>query len=631
MVNSHFVPATSSQGELAAHSDPHRLRRRFIGPLPKQTVASPKAKNKRKTRTDAGSTDLEDGDGLQDAIRTLALDFFLRHGGAPEQWGEEQAQSVREEMYRRWCRSEWGRALRQRKDATADRYWVGTSFDVGVFLGVDILDEASRIGAASSTSIATGTSLKPIPASTGVETFATAPSQFAATRDGQDKVTPVSPSTERPKSEQTSPRPTASHEDDTGSAADSSTALLSSTPAGPSRLVSARSEPATHPDAHNDAPATPTSDSRLPKGTIGNGTAHKGKGKMHVHYSEPEPAPPSEVLTRTGEAVENTSAGATQQADPATQVAWGEIVMRDRMLVKFSHSEAQSLPSNFDEWHNRTTGHLYNEDWKDYIVIWRKDRLELYKGHAMPGKDRVLGRLKLVFVVPLDASTTRLSLYSFVDLTFCIVCAPAPLKHRSKRRWLYGSRHGLNIFIFKLRSRSRATDWLWHLWRHMGNALPDFLEVLSPALETRIKIDMPGLEGKDVASAYAVFSSQNVLQLCREHLMKMPEYQGLLGARLAAGAQLALAWRSGTNLDWVWQSEDVRGHPRKWAVLTGLALNQGGKSAHLEVRVKEHLPTRLHLRDGTRLDEPPRRGGLRRAHPAELAAPPAALPHDARR
>jgi len=82
----------------------------------------------------------------------------------------------------------------------------------------------------------------------------------------------------------------------------------------------------------------------------------------------------------------------------------------------------------------------------------------------MPGKDWVLGHPKLVFIVPLDASTTRLSLYSFVDLTFCIVCAPAPLKHRSKRRWLYGSRKGLSIFIFKLRSRSRATDWLWYLW-----------------------------------------------------------------------------------------------------------------------------------------------------------------------
>ena len=52
------------------------------------------------------------------------------------------------------------------------------------------------------------------------------------------------------------------------------------------------------------------------------------------------------------------------------------------MLVKFSHTEAESLPANFDEWQNRTTRHLYNENWVDYIVIWRKDRLELYRCHV---------------------------------------------------------------------------------------------------------------------------------------------------------------------------------------------------------------------------------------------------------
>ncbi|KAH9936321.1 Pleckstrin homology domain-containing protein [Fomitopsis serialis] len=522
-------------------------------------------------------------------------------------------------MYRRWRQSEWGRALRQRKDASADRHWVGTSFDVGVFLGVDTLDKTSRVGAESSTSIVAATSKHAsAPASTGTETFVTAPQSNTA-GNGQ-ALDSVSTPAQRSKLEQASHRPAVPSEDDRQSAADSSTALLSSTSPGPSRSTNAHTE-------HPTSPNVPGDIQQLPSMT----DTHKGKGKMHVHYSDPEPAPPSEVLTRTGEAVENTSAGAAQQADPTTHVAWGDVILRDRMLIKFSHIEAEALPSNFDEWHNRTTGHLYNEDWKDYIVVWRKDRLELYKSHNMPGKDWMLGHPKLVFIVPLDASTTRLSLYSFVDLTFCIVCAPAPLKHRSKRRWLYGSRKGLNIFIFKLRSRSRATDWLWYLWRHMGNALPDFLEVLSPTLETRIKIDMPGSEGKDVAGVYAVFSPNNVLQLCQEHLMKMPEYQGLLGARLAAGEELALAWRSGMNLDWVWQLEDVRGHPRKWAVLAGLALNQqGGKPAHLEVRLKDHLPTRLHLGDGTRLDEPPAvEGYVERIRPnSQLRQPLYLTTHD---
>lgn len=37
---------------------------------------------------------------------------------------------------------------------------------------------------------------------------------------------------------------------------------------------------------------------------------------------------------------------------------------------------------------------------------------------------------------------------------------------------------------------------------------------------------------------------------------------------------MELAWRLDTNLDWVWWHDDIQGHPRPWAVLAGLALNQ---------------------------------------------------------
>ncbi len=81
-----------------------------------------------------------------------------------------------------------------------------------------------------------------------------------------------------------------------------------------------------------------------------------------------------------------------------------------------------------------------------------------------PGKEWFTGTKRLSFLVPLAAST-RLSLYSFVDLTFCLTCPPAPLKTDGKRRrHFFGSARGTNIFVFKLKSRSRAVDWLWHLW-----------------------------------------------------------------------------------------------------------------------------------------------------------------------
>ena len=51
------------------------------------------------------------------------------------------------------------------------------------------------------------------------------------------------------------------------------------------------------------------------------------------------------------------------------------------MLVRVSYTE-DAVPPTFDEWQNRTTRHLENEGWREYIVAWRKNRLELYKDHV---------------------------------------------------------------------------------------------------------------------------------------------------------------------------------------------------------------------------------------------------------
>ncbi len=51
------------------------------------------------------------------------------------------------------------------------------------------------------------------------------------------------------------------------------------------------------------------------------------------------------------------------------------------MLVRVSYTE-DAVPPDFDETQNRTTRHLENEGWVEYIVAWRKDRLELYADHV---------------------------------------------------------------------------------------------------------------------------------------------------------------------------------------------------------------------------------------------------------
>ncbi|KAI8978669.1 Pleckstrin homology domain-containing protein [Trametes punicea] len=508
-------------------------------------------------------------------------------------------------MRRRWRESDWGRARRTQRDTGSAPKWVGNSFDVGVFLGVDILDEhigqtaqapqitneASEVTAHSAPPDISVAGPSP---SAAAETFVTARSHLSTPAHEEPGQSMLSPNVSR---DVDSVRP---------ASASSSTALLAPSTSEHGNTVqppAMGTQPSTRtippsstagPNGHLPSPAPPETGSKI-----------KGKGTgMHVHYEEP-PAPPSEVLARRGSAVEATSAGAAEQATAENQVKWGDVIIRDRMLVRVSYTE-DAVSSTFDESQNRTTRHLENEGWVEYIVAWRKDRLELYAEHHTPGQEWLTGHKRLVYVIPLSTSTTRLSLYSFVDLTFCLTCPPAPLRVDGKRpRHMFGTYRGTNIFIFKVKCRSRAVDWIWQLWRHLGGQLPPYIDIRSPALDTRIKIDVPGFDTADLNTAFAVFTRENILSLCEKSLGTTPDFRALMEREHAEGTTFELAWRLGTNLDWVWRTSDVQSKQRKWAVLCGIALTQAGRSAHLEFRRKRHLPTRLHMRDGTRLDEPP--------------------------
>ncbi|KAI0070145.1 hypothetical protein K474DRAFT_1687553 [Panus rudis PR-1116 ss-1] len=503
-----------------------------------------------------------------------------------------------------WQQSEWGKARAARKDAKTAKRWVGTSFDVGVFLGIDLLQVDSPIERMGDGSAATSTihARHPPPPSTAKETFVTAPSEL----------TPGEPSSSQQPQSGSSLRPNRDEHDDDArpvSAADSTTPLLLSTKSTENGSAEA---------GLSVTPLPPRSN----MSKLDSQTSPKGKGKektVHVHYAEhvPEgdedesPAPPQEVLARTGNDVQRTSAGAAQQASRENQVKWGDVVMRDRMLVRASYTEMESLGTGFDEAQDRVTSHIQNDNWREYIVAWRKDRLELYKDHRNPGSEWLTGHKHLSFIIPLDSLHTRLSLYSFVDMSFCLTCPPTPLKSRSKRRWLAytaTSKKGTNVFVFKVKSRTRATDWIWHIWHHMGGKIPPSIIVRAPFLDTRFKIDIPTFPNSDVPdlhTTYQIFTRSNIVALCEKGLRTVPAYHALMEQNREKGVSLELAWRLDTYLDWVWMEEDVQGYEREWGVICGLALRQAKRPAHLELRIHRHIPTRIHLKDGTRLDEPP--------------------------
>ena len=150
----------------------------------------------------------------------------------------------------------------------------------------------------------------------------------------------------------------------------------------------------------------------------------------------------------------------------------------------------------------------------------------------------------------------------------------------------------------------------------MSSQLPSFIEVRSPVLDTRMKIDIPG------NADYSIFSYDNLVALSMRTFSTIQDWDVIVQKRLAEGAHFELAWRLDTNLDWVWWHNDVYGNPRVWEVLAGLALNQviyifsgarlvdscrlqAGRAAHLEVRLAEHMASQLHIKDGHQLSEPP--------------------------
>ncbi|KAF5382546.1 hypothetical protein D9615_002957 [Tricholomella constricta] len=592
------------------HHDAHR--RVFVGPMPERVISQTEAhiqKKKEKRGIFRSVSANEPWDDIPEIIKQNAFSFFIREGGRPEDWGEDEERTVVEEMFRRWMSSEWGniwRHRRQKKAAAQNRqtsHWVGGSFEIGRFLGINILRETEstreRLSMASGSArriSTTDTHDRPpvTGSSTGHETFITAPST-------SNLIPPIS---------RLKPDPGHSEMGNSNSIVgsllgSSSTSLLRPALERINEESSkARTEVVSRPTFKPPSFAA-LSDSVVP-------ADRKGKARL-VHYAdishEETPAPPSEVLERTGhESLQDTSAGATAAAVPESpsppSLDWGDVVMRDRMLVRTCYTKSEIISPYFDEVQNRTTKDLLEADWGEYMVAWRKDRIELYSDYLLPGKEWLTGHKDLAFVIPLGSSRTKLSLYSFVDLTFCLTCKPTkPVRDSSRSRWFFNrAKEGTNIFIFKVKSRSRAYDWTWQLWRQLGGELPTSIEVRNPRMDTRVKIDIP-LADTDRLSR--VFSRENAIALCVNALRSVPDWNNLIEREIVEGKSLELAWRADTNLDWIWLNDDIEGEERRWAVLCGLALKQSTRPAVLEIRLAEHYPTHIHLKNGSRLHEPP--------------------------
>ncbi len=355
----------------------------------------------------------EEDVGLRDAIRKHALQFFIGHGGKEEDFGEAEERNIREQMYNKWKQSEWGQARTRKREAKSGmgKKWLGSSFDVGVFLGVDIINKPSSSHITDYTSNGTASRVPMTRASTAADTFVTARSHPSPPTDVSSDHR-ASQYTDLSRNSSLLPAGLAITRPISG---DSTTHLLLSAAESQDELRSIRK-------TRSEFPRRPSAGPSVSFASTRHGDLHgqhltvprdrKGKGKM-VHYSmealsappredasTPDPVPPEEVLARSGSEVEDTSAGAAQQATDAVSIppSQSDVIMRgifclraicrcvsycgiDRMMVQISFTSG-TLGPNFDSAKNRVTPHIQYEDHSEYLVVWRKERLELYKNYV---------------------------------------------------------------------------------------------------------------------------------------------------------------------------------------------------------------------------------------------------------
>lgn len=571
----------------------------------------------------------EEEDPVKDVIQDYAYQYFLSKGGREEEWDEDVEMSARREMLRKWRESDWGRVMTRRgkKDKDAVRAsWVGDSFEIGDILGVNYLDGAPRsITTKSSTSSRLNASASTAagPSTFTADTFVTAHSQLSGHAETSEAGSRIS------SSPVIMPSPMPDFTDEQALPSTSTTHLLR-----PSPLLD--SQPKSEL-VFRSALKPPLKIRSQSDGILGDHTRHPltkakvGKSVRIQEQSESPPASPRHVLERTGSKIKDTSAAAAEAASTdllpdvlQEPTKSGDVVMEglrpilskpdqnnsaiflDRMLVRVSYTKDERLGSHFDDAQNRSAQHMDYRGWAEFLVIWRRDRVELYEDyvclpfeHAEYNLTTATGRKYPSKRWPLDTNTSRtlyLSLiparsflfsHSWISLSvFCAHPLRRTVAHIHGYHFIGNRAH---TFLSAKSNRGRGLwigrgiyGWCFHEYlvslnnsficrRYMGGQLPPQIEVRSPILDVSLRVDVPDQSDQ---TGVAIFARENLIKLCMKSLSAVPDWELILQRRLEEGAKLELAWRVDTHLDWIWWADDIDGQRRDWAVLSGISLNK---------------------------------------------------------
>ncbi|GAA5883845.1 hypothetical protein JCM16303_007411 [Sporobolomyces ruberrimus] len=348
------------------------------------------------------------------------------------------------------------------------------------------------------------------------------------------------------------------------------------------------------------------------------------------------PAPPQEVLSRPAPELK-PSDHKLKDPRPFMRAAadkmlhrkkrGDEVLRKERMLVRDDWSQRDDLPKSFDE-HVARKYPTINGKWEELAVVWRPGRIELWGEYKLNLAATLAGSKKLRAVIPLQPRKTQLSIYSSVDLVFCLTHRPmsnsilSAVSSRksvngdddkslrnprhsktSKRAYTHLRTSGTNIFLFRARTIPTAKSWIWSLFRELGGQIPRTLEISIPALGAKIRVpvpvDLPEPEDAEIGArvteedrageGYRLLKARAVVDACVGQLGKVAEWKEIGEQAQALGATFRLAWRRDGVLDWVEEGDDAV--ETDYAVIGGIANRQAHVDPILELRPAIHYPT----------------------------------------
>ena len=342
---------TTPPAESTQPSGRHTLSRIFIGPLPERVLSNAQnlvAKRVKGPRRLFGFNQsrpapAENDEPIEELINHYAYAFHLKLGGSEGDWNEERENSVKYEMSQMWRESPWGRLWRGRKDSPGASHarWVlpndAGSFQVGDFLGLDTYAKPAPKSLRLSTSFTNGSHTEEDGPSTSRRAFHGDPSMKTSDTfvTARSRISPgPEPETALPvplslSSIEESPASTDGHD---VPVATSSASLIRVIPAADRPSIRDRLStepidevPKPKPALRARALALAKSDSAINGSTDAPRSSDRGKGKakarkviVRVPHDPSPPAPPGEVLRRTGDEMQETSAAAAEELQAAT-------------------------------------------------------------------------------------------------------------------------------------------------------------------------------------------------------------------------------------------------------------------------------------------------------------------------